>query len=173
MYRVVRAHHFRHKLNTYTLELIWLDNKEFKELKSYYKWTTRFMLQISDSYGEATGIEVTGLDLNKKKSAIKAFDMFCKKFDDKDVADMFKEGFIHLYVGDQKKKKPKTEYYTLIPKASDGIVKVMRTKPPEFVLDYSYVEGPFSSPKAVKKRLNLKNIPNFRRPKDYWNLEGY
>jgi len=184
MYDVIDVHKYRKP--KMVLELLKLYDDEYKYLKSKWRFATRYMLQVSDPDGdEFATVQVVGLNLNKKSSAEKAFKMFIKAFKPQEVYGMMKgqELIVVEVKGRRKPKnwnqpipkpKPKVpEFYALIPKHQDGQVKVMDVEPPEFVLDYSYIEGPFGSKEAVKKRLNKKKIPNFKRPKDFWNLEGY
>jgi len=65
------------------------------------------------------------------------------------------------------KKNKKKEYYLLVPKSSDGFIKIMLVKPPEFVKKYSTVKGPFNSKKALKNHLDKLKIPDEQRPLEF------
>lgn len=66
-------------------------------------------------------------------------------------------------------KKDDDEYYVLLPTKSDGFVKVMKIKPPEFVKKFCVIEGPFKTKKKVKKILDELNIPDHQRPLEFRN----
>jgi len=143
-------------------------------------------------------ILVCGLDMNDIKEAMHSFNKFMSRYS-KDYGALLFDSYYYFYypktnrlttvepkksykqkkVGtnysiQEKPKEPKEpEYYAVIPKSRDGITKVMDIKPPAFLKQYGTIEGPFKSKKAVTWKLDELKIPNPRRPKDYWHLDGY
>ena len=68
----------------------------------------------------------------------------------------------------KKKSKPKPpEYYLLVPTATDGIMKMLPTKPPSFLLEYATQVGPFKTKDDIKKYLDDNNVPVHKRPYDF------
>ena len=174
--RTIRVHYYRQNFETLKLYLVKLTDKEYKDMKEFYKLATKNLMEIIDVYGQSTLVHVKGINLNNIDEAKRAFDLFVKTFTDSEVFRMADKRIVTIETRDdyRNKKKQKDEtFYALIPKAPDGKIKVMKVEPPSLVLDYSYVEGPFSSPMAVKSMLDTKKLPNFRRPKQFWTKEGY
>lgn len=179
MGELIRTHTYNHNFNSMQLKLVYLTREEYLDLKSEFNFATRYMLMIDSNGMTVSFVHVKGADMHNKGPANVAFEAFARSFDDAKVYDMIRDTVILVTItSDDKKKKWKKQkpeepeqYYMLIPKAFDGQVKVMRTEPPPFVLDYSYVEGPFATESDVTMRLNKKRVPNFKRPRNYWNPE--
>lgn len=58
-------------------------------------------------------------------------------------------------------------YYILYPKDKRKNVRVVVKRPVRAWKNYGFAEGPLSTIKAVKQRLNAMNISNFNRPKKF------